>query len=112
MKRSHVQGFTIVEMMVSLVAVTVGLSAIGIVLLSAAEQREESEIRLLVLDRAQSIMEEIKGASADKIFDDYDGRSFGVNNVTGGSSPGEVITVTVDNSDPALIKVILTAQWK
>jgi hypothetical protein len=99
------------EVVIATGVLFIGAVFLAGVLLSVHKQRENSYSRGLVLDRAISVMEEIRGHSPEFVLRDYDGVTYNVSGVTGTLNGGHAIAVDVDATDPKLVKVGLDASW-
>lgn len=101
-------GLTLVEVTVSIFILTTGLLALAGVLSVTSQQDSRSAQRVQVLNRAQTVIEGIKETDPATVAGLYHGQSYTVAGVNGGDG---VITVEVDDSNPELISVTLTATW-
>lgn len=101
-------GLTLVEVTVSIFILTTGLLALAGVLSVTGQQDSRSAQRVQVLNRAQTVIEEIKEADPATVAGLYHGQTYTIAGVNEGN---EVITVEVDDSNPELISVTLTATW-
>ena len=101
-------GFTLIELLAATGTVILALLALAAVLLSSQQQQEQSLQQLQVLNRAQSLMEEIRGANPTTLIDTYHGTTYAVEAVNGGDPNGNVLFVSVDGSDPLVLFVTIT----
>lgn len=107
----RLEGFTLVELMCALSIIMIALLTVAGVMVSMSRQQEHASSRRRVLAEARSLFEEMKGVAPQSIKAAYHGKSFLVPEVTGTQPAGTVITASVDNSNPNLLNITLTADW-
>ena len=105
------RGLTLIEISVATSVLVVGLISLGGVMVSLSHQRDQVEVKHLVLGRAKSLLEEIKGTAPESIVLTYDGKTYSVNGVAGASLDGTALTVSVDSTNPMLIAVSIRGAW-
>lgn len=98
--------------MVTLAVVATGLVALGALMIPAARQQESTSLRLQVLNRAASLMEEMAAEPADKLILRHDGRVHAVDGVEGASGDGTALVVAVSEVRPHLLGVTVTGSWR
>ena len=105
------EGFTLVEVTVSIAIMLIGLASLAIVFGKISQQNRELRLRRLLVSTTRSLVEEIKGTPAATITGTYDGRTYPVEGVSGTGPGGAVISVAVDSSIPKLLGVTITSGW-
>jgi Tfp pilus assembly protein PilV len=105
------EGFTLVEVVGGIAFLSIGLLALAGTLISTAHQREQSVSRSLVMAGAQALLEEIKCTpNLRDLALKYDKAKFKVKGVEGAIS-GNVLTVSVDVTNPNLVTIRLNGSW-
>ena len=104
-------GFTLIEVLAASGTILLALFALAAVLLSTQQAQELSRQRVQVLNRAQSLMEEIKGATPSTIESTYQGTTFPVTVITGTNQDGSVLSVVMNSTDPLILFVTITGGW-
>jgi type II secretory pathway pseudopilin PulG len=104
-------GFILVELMCAMAILLIGLMSLGLVMISLSRQQEHARARRMVLEEAQSILEEIRGVAPQSVVAAYQGRTYVVPGVTGNNPDGSAITVSIDDSNPRLLKITLGSSW-
>jgi len=111
-KSSREGGFTFLEMAAAVFILTIGLLALAGVLVSINHQREQAATKSLMLEAAQSLLEEIKSnADPSETYRAYHGTTYRVNGVTGNNPDGSALSVSVDAADPKLVLVNVNGSW-
>jgi Tfp pilus assembly protein PilV len=110
-KTAGLEGFTIVELVCAMSILVIGLLTVAGVMVSMSRQQEHAASRRLVLAEAQSLLERMKGVAPKSIAAAYHGKGFLVHGVTGTQPAGNVITASIDDSNPNFLNITLTADW-
>ncbi len=104
-------GFGLTEVLVAQTVILLGILSICAVFVSVSRHREQTALRVSVLERAQSVLDAVRGAAPEVIVATFDGQSFAMPGVEGAHGDGSVIAVSVDDSDPTLLIVTAVASW-
>ncbi len=104
-------GFTLVEIIIALATLSLAAVALAGVLVTVARARAEVETRYEVLCQAQVIMEAVQGTPPTALSATYNDTTFFVDGVDGTNVDGSVFRVTVDETDPNLIVVLIAGSW-
>ena len=111
-RRTRAGGMTLVEIALTISLLVVALLAIGGVMVTVSHGREATSARRQVLRRLESILEQVKGTSADAIEANYANTTHSLGTtILGVTSAPSPILVKVDASDPLLITVNCTANY-
>ena len=104
-------GVTLTELLIAMPVLVIGLVALAATLIATSKSRDAATARLLVLNEARSLMEEISGSSPGTIFNAYAGSTRSINGVNGANDDGTVLTVNVDPTNPLLLVVSIEGRW-
>jgi Tfp pilus assembly protein PilV len=105
------RGFTLLEVVIGLVAIVVGLLALAGVLVAVSHQREQTVVRGKVLRAAQDLIEDLRNADPVSLDADYCGRTWPVDGVEGTNPLGDCLSVDVNDSNPKLLWVTVDGMW-
>ena len=107
-------GLSLLEVMVSVVILMFGLVALGAVSLSTSHGNQQSAAASFMIDRAQTLIENIKGTAPSAIVATFDQTSL---DVTASAADVGVwlenatLLVDVDPTVPTLLGVTVTCTW-
>lgn len=111
MRRGNDRGFTLLELMISASMVAVGLLALAGMMVPVSHQREQAVATREVLESMQTMLEQVKGTAPEALAATYHGDSLSLDGVTGCSGQGNAVTLSVDSTNPKLLRVTATAAW-
>ncbi len=107
-------GFSILELSVSVVILSIGLLGLSAVLISTTSSNHVTDAGLFMLDQSQLLMESIKETAPGAIVVTYDGSVTNLAASAQGAGvflDGGTLSVTVDDSEPKLLVVTITGDW-
>ena len=110
-RRSRGAGFTLLEITVAMVILTIGLGGLGMFLASMTRQREQIEARTRVMSQAANLLEEIMSRTPGNIKLTYHGTTYSVDGIAGGNADGSALSVSAVHVTPKLLRVTVTALW-
>jgi hypothetical protein len=96
---------------VASVVLLMGVVSLAGAALSIRRHREAAFARALVWDRSIALLEKIAGSDRKNIATLYDGMTFAVDGVDGTYAAGDAVQVNIDESNPKLIRAVLSASW-
>ncbi len=113
--RTHnADGLTIVEIMVSLVILAGGIAALSSVSMFTSLGNQQASACTYMVDRAQALMETIKGTAPAAVAVAFDGTLIPLTdeaNDDGVWFEDGTILIDVDSTDPKLLVVTVTCTW-
>lgn len=104
-------GFTLLELSVASVVLFMGVVSLAGATLSIRRHREAAFARSLVWDRSIALLEEISGCERKNLATLYDGVTFAVDGIDGTYAAGDAVQVSIDVTNPKLIRAVLSASW-
>ena len=102
-------GFTLLELMIAGAILTVALGGIIAAFSGCFTLNEGAKNLTLAIAGSQKKLAEIHNTNFDLIFTNYNGVSFEIPGLPDADSEG---TITVDNTDLDLLKIIVTICWR
>jgi type II secretory pathway pseudopilin PulG len=105
------EAFTLLELAAASAVMFMAVVSLAGVIIAVSHQREQIAVKSRVLAGAQNLLEEIKGVAPDVIETGYNGRKYPIQDVTGASSDGTVLAVSVDATDANLLVVTVAGDW-
>ena len=107
-------GFTLVEVKVSIVILAGGLVALSAVLVSTSHGNQQSSAMSFMIDRAQTLVESIKQTAPGAVAATFDNTILDVTTEASDSGvwlENGLLTVGVDDTTPTLLVVTVTGTW-
>ena len=113
MKRRTDQGFSLLEVMVSLSIIAIALMAIVSTVLHTIRMKESEKEQQIAKQAVTRKVEELKAGTFSTLFATYDGTTFGVADLvhTAGPTGQGLGTVEIDNTNSELLDITVTVQW-
>jgi len=112
--RRREAGFGVVEVLAGTAVLTIGVLALGGVLVVQGRQNAQEAARFYMLSEARSLMEQIRGTAPDSVVETYSG--YQVDLLETESEAGRVITdgflsSTATVTEPGYVVVAVLARW-
>ncbi|MBU2540380.1 MAG: hypothetical protein KJ593_00600 [Candidatus Omnitrophica bacterium] len=103
------RGITLIELAITSAIIIITFVAFLFGIVSCFKLAQVSKESFFVLYSASAKMEEIRGHNFIDVYNYYNGHTFEVAELPAGSSKG---TVTIDNSNPDLLKAYIAVCWR
>jgi hypothetical protein len=105
------KSLTLIEMMIATGILAYALCGILAMYISCFDLIATSKNIGIATTAAQGLLEEIRSASFDQIYDDYDTYDNGIV-ITVDNMPTNRVAVKVDDSDPELLRITISVCWR
>lgn len=106
---SNMRGFTLLELMIALGVLIVALVGLLGVFAHLISLNENSSKLTLSVAACQGKLEEMRNSNFTNLYTTYNGASFNPDGFRLGEAKG---TVFINNSNPSLLQVFVSASWK
>ena len=108
---TNAAGFTLVELMTAATILVVALVSLAAVFLATHRGSRQLEAETRVVSRAQDLLEDIRGTPPEFIRQTYDRQTYTVTGVEGANPDDSLLSVSVDSTNPKLLRVTITGDW-
>ena len=108
--RRRIAGFSLVEVLIALVILSVGLLGIAAMVSESLKSKDSSYYRTQALDYAAAILDRMRANRAQALANAYDVSYGGTG--SGTAPPSDNCTSSADNCTPSQIASVDLAQWQ
>jgi len=108
-ERSSLTGFTLLELMIACAVLIIALTGVLATFVACLDLAETTKNSNLALGAAQAEAEQMRRADFLSLYTTYNGHTFNVSTMGANQSLG---TTTIDNSNPALLKIDIGVCWR
>lgn len=112
-RRAADGGMSLLEIIIAMAIVAIAVvGALSLVAFSTGTDQAAKE-RMIAMDNAKTVMEQIQNTAYDDIFTNFNGYAFDAGNLrpVDGDSDNKVGRVVVDNTDPELLNIQVLVEW-
>lgn len=108
-KHRHNSGLTLLELIIATAILVVAISGLLAIFIGLFSMNEGARKLTLATTAAQDKMEEIRNSDYAALYTAYNGTSFNPDGFATAEAKG---AVSIDNTDPDLLKVHISVSWK
>ena len=107
--KKYKSGFTLLELMIAVGVLIVALVGLLGVFAHMMLLNENSRKLTIAVTACQDKLEEMRNANFSTLYATYNGAGFNPNGFTSGQAKG---TISIDNSDPNLLRIFVSISWR